>query len=123
MIGKGMVPAVFAALLAVGCGAKTGAAAPTTVLTAPAGLLEGFHQLGVQALGLGSVGAFTFTASFLVLWLMKRTFGIRTEAEVETMGKPWRAARTVANGDEEDVVRQAAAAHALRLRRLHGTIR
>jgi hypothetical protein len=46
----------------------------------------GLHQLGVQALGLASVGAFTFTASFLVLWLMKRTFGIRTEPEVETMG-------------------------------------
>src|SRR5262249_30252748 len=44
----------------------------------------GFHQLGVQALGLVSVGAFTFTASFLVLLLFKVTFGIRTEPEVET---------------------------------------
>ncbi len=46
----------------------------------------GFHQLGVQALGLASVGAFTFGASFLVLWLMKKTIGIRTEPEVESAG-------------------------------------
>lgn len=46
----------------------------------------GFHQLGVQALGLAAVGAFTFSASFSVLWLMKVTVGIRTESEVETLG-------------------------------------
>ena len=46
----------------------------------------GFHQLGVQALGLASVGAFTFGASFIVLFLMKMTIGIRTEAEVESAG-------------------------------------
>ena len=46
----------------------------------------GFHQLGIQGLGLLAVGAFTFTASFLVLWLMKVTVGIRTEPEVETLG-------------------------------------
>ncbi len=46
----------------------------------------GFHQLGVQVLGLVAVGAFTFTASFLVLWLMKATVGIRTEPEVENLG-------------------------------------
>jgi len=46
----------------------------------------GFHQLGVQALGLLAVGAFTFTASFVVLWLMKVTVGIRTEPEVESLG-------------------------------------
>jgi Amt family ammonium transporter len=46
----------------------------------------GFHQVGVQALGLLAVGAFTFTASFLALWLMKATFGIRVEPEVETAG-------------------------------------
>src|SRR5207344_213020 len=39
----------------------------------------GFHQLGIQALGLVSVGAFTFTASFIVLYLFKITVGIRTE--------------------------------------------
>mgnify|MGYP003442186026 CR=1 FL=1 len=46
----------------------------------------GFHQLGVQALGLAAVGAFTFTASFLILLLFKVTVGIRTEPEVETAG-------------------------------------
>src|SRR5580765_6680302 len=46
----------------------------------------GFHQLGIQALGLVSVGAFTFTASFIVLWIMKKTIGIRTGPEVETLG-------------------------------------
>jgi Amt family ammonium transporter len=46
----------------------------------------GLHQLGIQALGLAAVGAFTFTASFLVLWLFKATFGIRTEPEVESAG-------------------------------------
>jgi Amt family ammonium transporter len=45
-----------------------------------------FHQLGVQALGLVAVGAFTFSMSFGSLWLMKRTFGIRVEPEVETAG-------------------------------------
>ncbi len=45
-----------------------------------------FHQLGVQALGLLAVGAFTFTASFTALWVMKKTFGIRVEPEVETAG-------------------------------------
>ena len=46
----------------------------------------GLHQLGIQALGLAAVGAFTFTASFLVLWVFKATFGIRTEPEVEAAG-------------------------------------
>ena len=45
-----------------------------------------FHQLGVQALGLVTVGAFTFTASFAALWVMKRLWGIRVEPEVETAG-------------------------------------
>jgi Amt family ammonium transporter len=44
------------------------------------------HQLGVQALGLVSVGAFTFTASFLILWVMKVTVGIRAEPAVEAAG-------------------------------------
>jgi Amt family ammonium transporter len=59
-----------------------------TLATGSAGLLYGggFHQLGVQALGLAAVGAFTFTASFGVLWLMKVTVGIRTEPEVESAG-------------------------------------
>ncbi|MBM3676273.1 MAG: ammonium transporter [Actinobacteria bacterium] len=46
----------------------------------------GLHQLGTQALGLAAVGAFTFGASFLILWVMKATVGIRTEPEVEAAG-------------------------------------
>jgi Amt family ammonium transporter len=45
-----------------------------------------FDQLGTQALGLLAVGAFTFSASFGALWLMKVTFGIRVAPEVETAG-------------------------------------
>ena len=45
-----------------------------------------FDQLGTQALGLLAVGAFTFGTSFGALWLMKATFGIRVEPEVETAG-------------------------------------
>ena len=45
-----------------------------------------FHQLGVQALGLLAVGVFTFAMSFTALWLMKVTFGIRVEEDVETAG-------------------------------------
>jgi ammonium transporter, Amt family len=53
-----------------------------------AGLLYGggARQLGVQALGLLAVGAFTFTAAFAVLWTMKIAAGIRVDADVETAG-------------------------------------
>src|SRR6266540_1138441 len=46
----------------------------------------GLHQLGIQALGLVAVGAFTFGVSFALLYLFKVTIGIRTEPEVETAG-------------------------------------
>jgi len=45
-----------------------------------------FRQLGVQALGLLAVGAFTFTASYGALWAMKAAWGIRAEPEVEEIG-------------------------------------
>jgi ammonium transporter, Amt family len=45
-----------------------------------------FHQLGVQALGLVAVGAFTFTASFGSLYVMHKLWGIRVEDHVETAG-------------------------------------
>ena len=59
-----------------------------TLATGTGGLFYtgSFGQLGTQALGLLAVGAFTFTASFAVLWTMKRTFGIRADPEVETAG-------------------------------------
>jgi ammonium transporter, Amt family len=43
-------------------------------------------QVGVQALGLLAVGAFTFTASFGALWAMKALWGIRVDPDVETAG-------------------------------------
>jgi Amt family ammonium transporter len=46
----------------------------------------GLDQLGTQALGLLAVGAFTFTASFVILFAFKKVWGIRTEAEVEEAG-------------------------------------
>ncbi|MCW2960606.1 MAG: ammonium transporter [Thermoleophilia bacterium] len=45
-----------------------------------------FHQLGVQALGLLMVGAFSFGCSFSILWTMKKTAGIRVSPEVELQG-------------------------------------
>ena len=44
------------------------------------------YQLGIQALGLVAVGAFTFTASFGSLWALNRLWGIRVEPHVETAG-------------------------------------
>jgi Amt family ammonium transporter len=59
-----------------------------SLATGSAGLFYGggLHQLGIQLLGLAAVGAFTFTASFAALWVMKATFGIRTDAIAETAG-------------------------------------
>ena len=45
-----------------------------------------FHQLGVQALGIAVVGVWTFSASFTVLWAMKKLWGIRVHEEAETLG-------------------------------------
>jgi Amt family ammonium transporter len=56
--------------------------------TGAAGLFYGggAHQLGVQALGLVAVGAFTFGASFLVLLILKMIWGIRVDEHVESGG-------------------------------------
>src|SRR3954464_9406024 len=45
-----------------------------------------FHQLGVQALGIVAVGAFTFSTSFGALYAMHKLWGIRVEDHVETAG-------------------------------------
>jgi Amt family ammonium transporter len=44
------------------------------------------YQLGVQALGLVAVAAFTFSVSYGSLWTMNRLWGIRVESHVETAG-------------------------------------
>jgi Amt family ammonium transporter len=46
----------------------------------------GFHQLGVQALGLVAVGAFTFGSSYGCLWVLHKVWGIRVEPVVESQG-------------------------------------
>jgi Amt family ammonium transporter len=45
-----------------------------------------FHQLGVQALGVVTVFAFVFTASFVTFWLIKKTYGLRVDADEEDAG-------------------------------------
>jgi Amt family ammonium transporter len=45
-----------------------------------------FHQVGIQTLGLLAVGAWTFTASFGILWTLNKLWGIRVEPETETAG-------------------------------------
>jgi len=46
----------------------------------------GFHQLGIQALGLVAVGAFTFGTSFAALYVLDKIWGIRVEPTVEAQG-------------------------------------
>jgi ammonium transporter, Amt family len=45
-----------------------------------------FHQLGVQALGVVTVFAFVFAASFITFWVIKKTYGLRVEADEEEAG-------------------------------------
>jgi Amt family ammonium transporter len=45
-----------------------------------------FHQLKVQALGLVAVGAFTFSASFGMLFVLNKLWGIRVNSDVESQG-------------------------------------
>jgi Amt family ammonium transporter len=45
-----------------------------------------FHQLGVQTLGLASVGVFSFSLSFAVLKVLDMIWGIRVEEHVERAG-------------------------------------
>ncbi len=59
-----------------------------SLATGHAGLFYGggLTQLGTQALGLASVGAFTFGVSFVIFFVLKKTWGIRVDAEVEAGG-------------------------------------
>ena len=70
------------------CGLFTVPALASVTNTGGGGLVYtgSFHQLGVQALGLVCVGAFTFSSSYTALWVMKALFGIRVEPEVEATG-------------------------------------
>ncbi|MEF3307306.1 ammonium transporter [Paenibacillus sp. GYB004] len=46
----------------------------------------GFHQLGVQAMGVAVSFVFVFVLSFAILWVMKKTMGLRVTEEEEIMG-------------------------------------
>jgi Amt family ammonium transporter len=45
-----------------------------------------FHQLGVQALGVVTVFAFVFAASFITFFVIKKTYGLRVTADEEDAG-------------------------------------
>jgi Amt family ammonium transporter len=70
------------------CGLFTVPSLAGTLATGHGGLVYtgSFQQLGVQAFGVVVVGAFTFSASFGVLWTMKKLWGIRVHEEAETLG-------------------------------------
>jgi Amt family ammonium transporter len=46
----------------------------------------GIGQLGVQAMGIGATVAFTFTASFVTFYAIKKTLGLRVSEEDELRG-------------------------------------
>jgi Amt family ammonium transporter len=58
------------------------------VFATDGGLLYGggFAQLGVQAIGVFSIAAWAVVASFLVLFLLKKTMGLRVSKEEEIDG-------------------------------------
>ena len=47
---------------------------------------DGIGTLGIQLLGVGVVGLFTFSFAFLVFFLLKITVGIRVDKEEEMIG-------------------------------------
>lgn len=46
----------------------------------------GFHQLGVQAIGVLAIGAWAIVTSFIVLYTLKKTIGLRVSKEEEVDG-------------------------------------
>ncbi len=75
--------------LAVGLFASTempGGIDTNGVFVAGLGSPEGWKFLGVQAMGVAAVGAFTFIGSLIVWFIIKSTFGIRVSPESEAMG-------------------------------------
>lgn len=58
------------------------------VFATDGGLLYGggFHQLGVQAIGVLSIGAWAIVTSFIVLYALKKTIGLRVSKEEEVDG-------------------------------------
>lgn len=46
----------------------------------------GFHQLGVQILGVVASGLYAFVVSFVILWVIKKVIGLRVTEEQEMIG-------------------------------------
>jgi Amt family ammonium transporter len=46
----------------------------------------GFHQLGIQAMGVAVSFVVVFVLSYAILWVMKKTMGLRVTEEEEIMG-------------------------------------
>jgi Amt family ammonium transporter len=72
----------------IACGLLATGGLATTTATGTKGLFYGggFHQLGIQLLGIVAVGAFTFTLSFAGLFVLKHTIGLRVSEEDEASG-------------------------------------
>jgi Amt family ammonium transporter len=45
-----------------------------------------FHQLLVQGLGIAAAFAAVFSVSYLIFWVIKRTYGLRVDADQERAG-------------------------------------
>lgn len=58
------------------------------VFATDGGLLYGggFHQLGVQAIGVLAIGAWAILTSFIILYILKKTIGLRVSKEEEVDG-------------------------------------
>src|SRR5204862_7441470 len=71
------------------CGLFTVPALAGTLATGHGGLVYtgSFHQLGVQLLGVAVVGAWTFSASFGVLYAMEKLWGTREQEEGARKGR------------------------------------
>ena len=50
------------------------------------GALASFDQFIIQLIGIGIVGAFSCSAAFLILFIIKKTIGLRVEADEELKG-------------------------------------
>ena len=50
------------------------------------GALAGFNQFLIQLIGVGIVGAFSVTTAFIVLFVIKKTIGLRVDKEEELKG-------------------------------------
>lgn len=50
------------------------------------GALAGFDQFLIQLIGVGIVGAFSVTTAFIILFIIKKTIGLRVDKEEELKG-------------------------------------